>query len=150
MLAISPLVVSNNILELAFRENIPITPMKLQKLLYFLYKEFLQKTHDSLFTEKFEAWKYGPVLPSVYSQFSGYRDKSIDKYYKDSNGKSYKIDTVDKNFNDALRAVWCKYRDFNGIELSNFTHEKGTAWYKAWMNNSDFLIDEDIISETVG
>ena len=41
MTTVDPLIVSNNFLELGQRENIDITPMKLQKLIYFLYREFL-------------------------------------------------------------------------------------------------------------
>lgn len=151
MLTTSPLIVSNNILELAFREGIPVTPMKLQKLLYFLYREYLKKTKEPLFSERFEAWKYGPVLPSVYSQFSSYRDKKIDKYYEDSNGKSYKIrENVNDDFYEVLFNVWCKYKMYDGIALSNITHREGSAWRKAWLQGDSYLHDGDIANEVVG
>ena len=49
MNTINPLFVANNLLNLAFKEKSPVTPMKLQKLLYFIYRDYLQKTKESLF-----------------------------------------------------------------------------------------------------
>ena len=41
---ITALNIANNFLERAFAENIPISPMKMQKLIYILYKEYLNPT----------------------------------------------------------------------------------------------------------
>lgn len=57
MIMMNPLVVSNNIIDRAFSENIVVTPMKLQRLLYCIYREYLQKTRVPLFAERFETWK---------------------------------------------------------------------------------------------
>ena len=59
--------VGNSILMRAFIENIDITPMKLQKLIYFTYQMYLKETDIPLFDERFETWKYGPVISSVYN-----------------------------------------------------------------------------------
>ena len=37
-------VVCNNILTRAFQENIPVSPMKLQKLMYFVSCEYVKAT----------------------------------------------------------------------------------------------------------
>lgn len=143
-----PLIVCNNILYLANRDNISVTPMKLQKLLYFLYREYLKLTNSPLFPERFEAWKYGPVLSRVYSEFSCFRDKNIDKYYEDCDGKSFKISSdCDPNFNIALNTIWEKYKNYSGIQLSNITHYPETAWRKAWVEGNQYLTDEDIRKE---
>ena len=42
-----------------------IDEMKLHKLLYFAQRESLVQLDIPLFSEKFEAWKYGPVLVPV-------------------------------------------------------------------------------------
>lgn len=41
-------------------------PVKLQKILYFLYLDYLKQYDEKLFEDKFEAWVYGPVLRRVY------------------------------------------------------------------------------------
>jgi uncharacterized phage-associated protein len=71
---------SNNLLSRAFDEQIPITPMKLQKMMYFLYRDYLKATKVPLFTERFMTWKYGPVLDSVYTEYKRYSGVSIKKY----------------------------------------------------------------------
>ncbi len=45
---------------------IPSTHLKLQKLLYFAYAEFLLRTGERLFKEPILAFKYGPVVESVF------------------------------------------------------------------------------------
>ena len=77
----SALFYGNNFLKKGFNEKIPITHMKLQKLIYILYQKHLKSTGESLFYESFEAWKYGPVLRSVASLFSKYGTDEITEYF---------------------------------------------------------------------
>ena len=42
-----------------------ISEMKLQKLLYFIQREFFIQNNRPLFNAVFYAWKYGPVLKEV-------------------------------------------------------------------------------------
>lgn len=62
---VTALNIANAILYKGFNEGVDITPMKLQRLLYLTYKEFYKRTNTLLFDEKFEVWKYGPVVRSV-------------------------------------------------------------------------------------
>ena len=41
--------VANTFIFLGIQEHINISPVKLQKLTYFLYNEYLRKTGDKLF-----------------------------------------------------------------------------------------------------
>ena len=150
MRTVDPLVISNNILELAFKEKVSVTPMKLQKLLYFVYRNFLQETEQCLFADRFETWKYGPVLSDVYREFSHYKDRQITEYYKNKEGKCYKLNEANNPaFARALHEVWEQYKDYSGIALSNLTHQPGTAWRKAWNEHRTFLSDADIKEEKV-
>ncbi|PJC38576.1 hypothetical protein CO044_04190 [Candidatus Peregrinibacteria bacterium CG_4_9_14_0_2_um_filter_38_9] len=45
-----------------------ITPLKMQKLLYYVYVWVLIKKGNCMFDEKFQAWPRGPVLPSLYKK----------------------------------------------------------------------------------
>src|SRR5690606_5505471 len=38
-------------------------------------------------------------------------------------------DDYDKSF---LDSIWQAYSKYNGIELSNLTHQKDTPWHKVW------------------
>ncbi len=48
-----------------------ISNLKLQKILYFAQAQFLVfgKDNKPCFSEKIEAWQYGPVVPEVYRQY---------------------------------------------------------------------------------
>lgn len=84
---ITALNVANTFLARAKQDNVDVTPMKLQRLIYIFYKEYLKKTNEKLFEEKFEVWKYGPVLSDVYYAFQKYRANAIDDFYYDDDKK---------------------------------------------------------------
>ena len=49
----------------------PISNLQLQKMLFLIQCDYCSATNgDFLFDDDFEAWKYGPVVPSVYREFS--------------------------------------------------------------------------------
>ncbi|MDC4901720.1 DUF4065 domain-containing protein, partial [Acinetobacter baumannii] len=45
-----------------FVDNLTLTPLKLQKVLYYVHAEYLaRKNCKPLFNENVEKWQYGPV-----------------------------------------------------------------------------------------
>ncbi len=148
---ITALNVGNSILSRAFAENIDITPMKLQKLIYFVYRDYLKETNKGLFEERFEAWRYGPVLPSVYQVFKNYGSNSIKNYATEDDGKT--VYTVDEDsspvFKQIMNNVWKEGKKFNGIYLSTLTHRPESAWYKAVRKNETCLSNDDIREEEI-
>lgn len=148
---INALNVGNSILSRAFAENIDITPMKLQKMIYFVYRGYLQKTNSPLFNERFEVWKYGPVVPSVYMTFKNYGSNAIKKYATESDGKTVLVvdEVSSPNFKRVIDEIWSRCKHFDGIYLSTLTHRDGTAWCKAYKNRNLYLLDEDIKTEEV-
>lgn len=145
---LTPNVIANNFIKKSLDENIPITPLKLQKLVYFLYAKYLKETNKKLFTERFETWKYGPVIPSIYAEFNSYKDKPIKTMSKDSTGKSYTASEIDE-FGKCIDEIWETYKNYTGSALSAMTHESGTAWTKAKEESSLYLKDEDIKNERI-
>lgn len=145
---ITALDVANTFLEKAKADNIELTPMKLQKLLYILYKSYLKQTGYRLFADRFEVWKYGPVISDVYYAFRQYRSNAIRSYYMttDSNYNTVAFG-VNSNFDNVFREVWQKYREISGIYLSQLTHRPNTAWSKADIAGNTFLSDDDIFAE---
>lgn len=57
--------------------NIPITNLKLQKLLYFIQGEYARRTSRRLIEEDFYAWQLGPVIPALYSKYALYSSTPI-------------------------------------------------------------------------
>lgn len=140
----------NTILYKAFNEKISVTPMKLQKLLYFSHREYLKKTEHPLFSERFEPWPYGPVLPSVYEEFKSFRSDPITMFAKNADGSvSLLSEQGVPEACQAINTVWQKYKFWSGIELSKLTHQDGSAWRKAKDSRSPFLEEKDIRAEEI-
>ena len=149
--------VCNNILFRAISEKIDVSPMKLQKLLYFVACEYIKKTGTPLLNEAFEVWKYGPVLPSVYNEFKSYGKEPILTYAKDAKGISYIVDedaVPDLKF--AVDRIWKSFKNWSGVALSQITHKDGSAWsysydrYKPVVENDrmkeDFTYEEFMLA----
>ena len=104
--------------------------------------------NEKLFNEKFEVWKYGPVLSSVYEYFRCFGSKSITDYYMDIGNTFTTLDlSKNVNVNVAFEKMWNIYKNFDGIYLSMLTNLSGTDWEKAKNKNSYCLEDEDIKQE---
>jgi len=132
-MAMSPTIVCNNILKRAFYENIDVSPMKLQKLLYFVACEYQKRTDEPLFLEPFEVWKYGPVLSSVYTEFSSYGKESISSYAKDARNIVYIInETTSPSLKESIDLIWRSFKDWGAIALSKLTHRDESAWSYAY------------------
>ena len=64
-----------------------ITPMKMQKLLYFLQGWHLAITGEPVIEEKFSAWQYGPVEENLYHMLKKYRGMPITAYLTDEDSQ---------------------------------------------------------------
>ena len=128
---------------------ITLTPMKLQKLLYYFYGYCRVECGRKPFNEDFQGWQFGPVLLSVYYEFQAFRTNNITKYATDAMGDVYFIDPSDKNSREVLAVldeVWDKYQNYGAIQLSEMTHQPNTPWSKAVRNGASTLSDDDIVS----
>jgi len=57
------------IIQCANERNIPISHLKLQKILYYVQGSYLSEFGKPLFEEDIEAWPYGPVVRDVYYRY---------------------------------------------------------------------------------
>lgn len=140
--------VCNSILTRAFQQNIQVSPMKLQKILYFVYREFYQKEEEPLFEEPFQTWKYGPVVRSIYDEFKPFGSNSITCFAKDATNRVKIVD--EKNapaISNSIQTVWECCKDKDGVRLSQLTHTKNSAWWKAFQSGNPTLSNEDISND---
>jgi len=145
-----PIYLANNFIQKALQEDISLSPMKLQKLIYFVYRDYLQKTEKPLFAERIGTWEHGPVVGSVYQEFKGYGRKSIKKFARNGSGDVRVLNEKDKQFGEVLNNVWNKYKHYSGSELSRITHQEGSAWSQARKEDVGYLRDEDILDDRAG
>lgn len=136
---------ANTVLDRAFTERVPITPMKLQKILYFLNAEYVKRTGRMLQDEPFLRWKYGPVAYSVWAEFSSFRANPITHMGADAQGNILILDSsADRTFRECFERVWQATKSVDGGWLSSITHFPGSAWIKARDNSQEVLSTVDI------
>jgi uncharacterized phage-associated protein len=148
--------VANKFIDIAKEKGSPITPMKLQKLVYFAHGWYLSLTNGQpLIDEKIEAWRYGPVVPSLYHEFKSHGNRPIEMHATDLQiDEGFRIVTPhlpdDRNLLAFIDKIWEVYGKFTAIQLSNITHESNTPWDETWGSegvpkNTD--IDDSVIKK---
>lgn len=65
-------------IDVCMDEGNPVTNLKLQKILYFLWIDWYRGTGEYLFDDRMEAWYYGPVVPDVYHRYRTFIEDPID------------------------------------------------------------------------
>ncbi|WP_366653605.1 type II toxin-antitoxin system antitoxin SocA domain-containing protein [Fodinicurvata sp. EGI_FJ10296] len=98
-----------------------ITHLKVQKLLYFAQSYYLANKGVSLFGEDFEAWTHGPVLPSVFKEYSGNRWEALPP--------ADRMPELEGQVVSYLEAVYQNFAKFSAKELERITHQ-----HDPWIN----------------
>ncbi len=127
-----------------FKNNIAISNLKLQKLLYFLWVDFFKGTGRRLFMDDFCAWQLGPVVPTVYYEYCSYAGRPIVEYYETG------ISAADSAL---LSSLIRKYANIPASRLVSMTHKKGSAWdviYRDGLGNRNVIPFELIIEKEAG
>ncbi|MDR0560921.1 MAG: DUF4065 domain-containing protein [Prevotellaceae bacterium] len=81
-----------------------------------------------------EAWKHGPVIPSVYHSFKHFGDSPVEKSFivedVDKNGSLKYVTPMlsDPDIVEACRIVWKRYINYNDFEIIRLLHREGTPW----------------------
>lgn len=70
------------VVNLCTLNGTPVSNLQLQKILYYIQINFFRRMGNAAFNNTIEAWKYGPVVPDVYSKFSRYGAAKICKLYR--------------------------------------------------------------------
>lgn len=126
---------ANQILDWAAADQIPISPMKLQKLLFFAHADFLVRYGLPLIKQEFEAWDHGPVIPSVFHEFKEFSKTSISRRAQtfDPRTASKKVATCSLPVEQlaAVKLVYEFYKPLSATELSRMSHELEGAWRQA-------------------
>ena len=124
------------------RRDVATTPMHVLKLAYISHGWMLGLMDDVLLYEQVEAWRYGPVVPSVYRRYKAFGGHAIDLTSVD---RSADLDQMQRSVIEAVDDV---YRDFSAIELSSLTHKNDTPWHKTVrMHGVGAIIPNSVISE---
>ena len=107
-----------------------VSPLKLQKLLYYVQSWHLALENSTIFDGKFQAWVHGPVNREVYDRFvaeySLYTPILFEKL-TDCNSDFSRIPNEDKLFIDEVLDA---YAGFSGDQLEELSHRE-SPWKNA-------------------
>lgn len=103
-----------------------ISPLKLQKLLYYCQAWYLTVFGKRLIAEDVEAWAHGPVFSSQYTRFA-YIPRNEQIKPKSIN---LSIPKLDDDSNELLEEVLSVYGEHSASYLENLTH-KENPWLDA-------------------
>ena len=125
---LTALAVADRIIQFSMEDETPVTPMQVQKLVYFCHAWKLGLGHGPLFQDAVESWQYGPVIRSVYHALKHYAgDRITERLPEESASFSVTEDKI-------IRVIWQRYGHLDGSRLSRMTHATGSPWdqtYKA-------------------
>lgn len=137
----------------------PSSHLKLQKLLYYCYAEFLKRTGVSLFKESIVAYKYGPVVESVFKKFTPHGSSIID-YVEDekfilttddivATPSFIKIASSEHGFValESILNVLDEYGEKDPYELVDRTHQEGGPWHRVYIPGQNAVLSDDLITQ---
>lgn len=145
----TPISIANYFINTANSKGAEVTPMKLLKLVYLANGWYLGLNNGQpLIGEFTQAWKYGPVVKSVYDCFKSYKDSQISSLGFDVKTWSYPV-VSDVEITPFLDKIWEVYGDKNGLQLSALTHEPGSPWDIVWNQQSGKHVQGSIIPNPI-
>lgn len=147
--------IANYFLSRAAGEKVPISNLKLQKIVFIAHGFYLAITGEPLLNERIEAWPYGPVINDLYHACKKYGSGVISAplviAMELSNLPNFddvsnlpKEHCFEPEVSKALEITWNACKNMDGIKLSNWTHIEGSPWKKAIDEGKTFIPDEYI------
>lgn len=137
-------VITHFIVDFCAAKEIPISNLQLQKILFLVQYGFCNTFNELLFEENFEAWQYGPVLPSAYAEFKYYGGEDINKRFDQSEFEII-VEDDKAEIEEATEGLSQK----NPWDLVAITHRANSPWSRVWKGGlgnhhpipNDYLFD---------
>lgn len=154
-MAYSAIAVANAFIEKAKSKGInDLSPMKLQKLVFFAQSWSLRLLDRPLVEDFFAKWQYGPVLPQLYHAVKDYGNRHISGListleFTDDGGFSTVTPKVDDDiqYNCLIDNILDVYGSMTAAHLSKLTHLPGSAWSQT--GDEQAVIDNRLLRECI-
>ncbi|MDR7798006.1 DUF4065 domain-containing protein, partial [Riemerella anatipestifer] len=115
-----------------------VTPLKLQKLLFYSQVWYFVKYRNLLFKDEIQAWVLGPVVRNVWDKYRFIRRGDL------INERYIEKDICDKEIVSHLNEIWKIYGGYTGLELVDLTHSESL-----WRNARGEISPEQISTNTI-
>ena len=124
-----------------------VTQMKLQKMVYFAHGYHLAKYGEPLIDEKFEAWKFGPVVEEIYQTYKLYgSDPIMDTFFLPKPPRVFRYKPLTDSATDAVDYTWKVTKHLSATQLSQWSHLDGSPWANVYdpTQSSNVIPDDEI------
>lgn len=155
-MAYSAFAVANAFIHKALSgELLALTPMKLQRLLYFCQAWHVKGTAGKpILDDNFARWESGPVIPGIHHKLRSFNAEPISCLVPVSSATSATkllptIPTVDKDAWGLVEAICARYGAFTVNQLTDMVKAKGSAWSAGLVDGSAILLTEMLADPTI-
>ncbi|GGC02544.1 Panacea domain-containing protein [Dyadobacter sediminis] len=145
----SSVLIAGQFVNLGIKESNPVTQMKLQKMVFFAHGLHLAINNGNpLIREKFLAWKFGPVVPTIYQLYKQWGNAPIierTSILVNSKPLEY-FSELSESALEAINNTWEITKDVDAITLSNWSHSPDSPWAITYRNiGENGVIDDNLI-----
>lgn len=123
------------VIRYLLRKVSDITPLALQKILYYAQAFYYALFGTELFSDSCQAWAHGPVFPEVYHKYKIYGFNPIEASITDLEEETSELTNREVQFLDAIISAFSYY---SGGTLEKMTHSEFP-----WQNARAGLLAED-------
>ena len=152
-----PLAIANYFIKRGIAERRHLTQMQIHKLVYFAHAWALGIYREPLLTQSVEAWKYGPVVRSLYHTLKIYGARPISRPVEDltwnEQMEAPDVDPTDDRTIRLLDRIWDVYGHLSAVALSQISHERGGPWdntFKTADGEHSAIIPESAMTDFFG
>jgi uncharacterized phage-associated protein len=100
-----------------------ISPLKLQKLVYYAQAWSMVLRGEALFPDPIEAWMHGPVVRTLWELYKDYKHRDIPQPTEPC--PEFTSDEL-----EVLEEVWSAYGELSARQLEHLTHSE-EPWLEA-------------------
>lgn len=160
-MATSAATVANYFIDKAAESGTGLTMLQLIKLVYIAHGWSLAALDRGVIgDEQIQAWRHGPVIPSLYHEFKRFgrsiiTRKATDFIFSNENDQQDlftvnstepSVDPSDSDLVFILDYVWAVYKQYSAGDLVSMTHQPGSPWSQCYSNDQqNRIIDDETI-----
>lgn len=112
-------------------QKVDITPLALEKILYYCQAFYLAFFGEKMFRENCEAWRHGPVYPVIYHKYKNYSYETINE-----KSEFYFEEIIDEEKKKVVDNVIKSFSVYSSKILERMTHLE-EPWIRARHGLSD-------------
>ncbi len=134
--------IANHLIDIADRHGDSMSIMRLLKLTYMTHGWTLAIFDEPLVNDYVQAWKYGPVIPTIYYAF---RPNGV---YNLSKVPILKEQLINEEISRFMETVYKLYEHLSDRQLTQLTHIPGGPWDQVYRPNVlGIVISNELILE---